>query len=93
MEWKSYDPTWLVELARESLPEEPWLAEALARCTHAAQERRAYIYFADPSHPDEPGSEWQFHENIVLEHPKEGDLVVDVLRGQRIGGVEFLQRI
>ncbi len=93
MQWKPYDPGWLVELARESRPDEPWLAEALARCTRAAGESRAYIYFVDPAHPGEPGSEWRFEENVLLEHPREGQLVLDVLRGRRVGGVEFLKRI
>lgn len=93
MEWESYDPAWLVELARESRPDEPWLAEALARCTRAAPRGRAYLCFVDPAFPNEPGSEWQFQANVLLHHPREGELVLDVLRGRRIGGVEFLRRI
>jgi hypothetical protein len=93
MQWQPYDPGWLVALARESRPDEPWLAEALAKCTRAAEESRAYVYFVDPAHPSEPGSEWQFEENILLEHPREGDLVLDILRGRRVGGVEFLKRL
>jgi hypothetical protein len=93
MQWKPYDPTWLVELARESRPDEPWLADALARCTRAAEESSAYTYFIDPTNPNQPGSEWQFEENVVLEHPHEGELVLDILGGRRVGGVEFLQRL
>lgn len=93
MQWKPYDPGWLVALARESRPDAPWLAEALARCTRAAEKSRAYVYFVDPAHPNEHGSEWQFEESILLEHPREGDLVLDVLRGRRVGGVEFLKRL
>jgi hypothetical protein len=93
MQWKTYDPGWLVAIARESRPDEPWLAEALARCTCAAEESRAYVYFVDPAHPNEPGSEWQLEENILLAHPREGDLVLDILRGLRVGGVEFLKRL
>ncbi len=93
MQWKPYDPTWLVNLARESYPDEPWLAEALARCVRGAQESPAYIHFVDPSGPNTPGSEWQFEENLLLDHPEEGTLVLDILREQRIGGVEFLGRI
>lgn len=93
MQWKPYDPGWLVELARGSRPDEPWLAEALARCTRAAEESRAYLYFVDPARPDEPGSEWQFEQNVLLAHPREGDLVLDILRGRRVGGVEFLKRV
>jgi hypothetical protein len=93
LEWKAYDPAWLVELARESRPDEPWLVKALSRCTLAAQESRAYTYFVDPSFADEPSSPWRFERTITLEHPREGALVLDVLQGRRIGGVEFLKRL
>lgn len=93
MDWKSYDPTWLVRLARTSFPQDPWLAEALTTCTRAVQESRAYLRFVDATDANQPGSEWQFERNIVLEHPGEGDLVLDVLRGGRVGGVEFLSRL
>ena len=50
------------------------------------------LYFVDPRRPNQPGSDWQFEENIILEHPTEGDLVLDILKGHRVGGVEFLGR-
>jgi hypothetical protein len=93
MDWMPYDPAWLVELARAQRPDEPWLADALARCTRAAEGGPAYLYFVDASEPNAPGSEWQFETNVMLEHPREGTLVLDVLSGQRVGGVEFLKRL
>ena len=51
------------------------------------------LHFVDPARPNEPGSDWQFGENLILEHPLEGDLVLDVLKGNRIGGVEFLSKV
>jgi hypothetical protein len=47
----------------------------------------------NPDNPNKAGSEWQFETNILLEHPSEGTLVLDVLKGQRIGGVETIDRI
>ncbi len=93
MDWKPYDPTWLAHLARTSCPQEPWLAEALMACTRAAEESRAYLRFVDATEPNQPGSEWRFERNVVLHHPTEGDLVLDVLHGGRVGGVEFLKRL
>lgn len=93
MQWKPYDPRWLVELAGNACPEDPWLAEALAKCTRAAVASRAYTYFVDPANPNAPDSEWQFMESIILEHPTEGDLSLDILRGGRVGGVEFLKHV
>jgi hypothetical protein len=92
-DWKPYDPTWLVQLAKEQLPEEPWLPAAIAACTTSRQESAAYIHFVSPADPDEPGSEWQVQTNFTLKHPTEGDVVLDVLEGNRIGGVEFLARL
>jgi hypothetical protein len=93
MDWKPYDPAWLVALAREQHPDLPWLADALAGCTRAAWESRAYVHFVDPADANQPGSAWQFEENVVLEHPREGEIVLDVLRGQRVGGAEFLKHL
>jgi hypothetical protein len=92
-DWKPYDPTWLVELAKEQLPEEPWLPAALAKCTMARQESEAYIHFVGKSDPDEPSSEWEVQTDLKLTHPTEGDLLLDVMEGNRIGGVEFLAKL
>jgi hypothetical protein len=93
MNWESYDPTWLVELAQETCPDVPWLAAALRHCTRAARESRAYLHFVDPANANVPGSEWQLVENIVLDHPTEGSIVLDILTNRRVGGVEFLSRL
>jgi len=92
-EWKTYDPTWLVELAKKQLPDETWLPAALAACTMARQESDAYIHFVKPADPEEPGSEWEVQTDLKLEHPTEGELILDVLEGNRIGGVEFLAKL
>ena len=92
-DWKPYDPTWLVELAKEQLPEEKWLPAALAACTMASQESAAYIHFVKPADSDEPSSEWQTQTDLTLEHPTEGELVLDILEGNRVGGVEFLAKL
>lgn len=93
MEWEPYDPQWLVKLAEEQMPEEPELAQALAACTRCTRESAYMVYFVAPSFPNQPGSAWQFDENVILEDPQEGDLVLDVLKDGRIGGVEFLTKL
>lgn len=72
---------WLVTLAREEHPGEAWLPAALERCTRAREDGRAYLCFEE----FEPG---EFERNLMLEH-----LVLDVLRGGRVGGVELLRRL
>jgi hypothetical protein len=93
MDWQPYDPTWLVEWVRANRPDVAWVADALARCTRAAAGGRAYLYFADPADANQPGAAWQIAENVTLEHPDEGTLVLDVLLDRRIGGIEFLRRL
>ncbi|HEY0020967.1 MAG TPA: hypothetical protein VGC13_31990 [Longimicrobium sp.] len=93
MDWKPYDPAWLAEWVRTSRPDLPWLPDALACCTRAAEDGRAYLCFVDPADANQPGAEWQIAENVMLEHPREGTLVLDVLEGRRIGGIEFLRRL
>lgn len=92
-EWMVYDPGWLVELARTVEAEEPGLADAFSHCTQCLIESEAYIYFVDPREPNQPGSEWQFDRNVVLESSSEGIIVVDVLTSGRIGGIEFFDRL
>ncbi len=91
--WQPYDPTWLVDLARVQKPRRPEIAEALARCTLARVESVAYTYFVDPVNANGPGAEWQFSENVILESLDRGQLVLDVLKDGRIGGVELLARV
>ncbi len=93
MEWKPYDPTWLVEWVRAHRPDLPWLADALARCTRAASGGRAYLYFVDPADANQPGAEWQLEQSLTLERTPRGTLVLDILEGRRVGGIEFLARL
>lgn len=91
--WEPYDPNWLIELAREQHPDAPWLPEALAKCTRCSRQSGANIYFVDFARPNEPGSEWQFEANLELHSATEGWIVLDILVGHRVGGVEFVDRI
>ena len=93
MHWEPYDPSWLVALAREQAPEEPSLARSLSDCTTCFRKSPAYVYFVDPTNPNQPGSAWQFRENFVLEHPVRGDIVLDILKDGRVGGIEFLDEV
>ena len=84
MQWKSYDPAWLVDLAEQQHPDKPWLQGALKSCTKAAKESRAYYFFI-------PADKWQWKTNLILEDKKMGTIVLDILEGERVGGVEFLR--
>lgn len=90
--WRSYDPTWLVSLARARHPDNPALAEALAACIRASIESEYYVRFVSAVRANRPGSKWQFDRNVLLEDSPEGDLILDVLKDGSIGGVEFLSK-
>jgi hypothetical protein len=86
--WEPYDPSALVELAREQHPEEVWLPDALAACSRGRRESEAYIHFVDPD-----SSGWRFDRNLQLESPSDGLIVLDILTNHRIGGVEFVDKL
>lgn len=88
-EWRPYDPSWLVDLAQQQLPDDDRLHASLKKCTEASG-NIPYIHFVNPRRANRPGSEWQFEDNIILEDPVKGELVLDILKDGRVGGVEFL---
>lgn len=94
MHFEPFDPRWLVELAKQQRPELPWLAKSLESCTQCHwKRRRIYVYFVDPQSANQPNAEWQYRETISLEHPQFGLLMLDVLKDNRVGGVEFYDRL
>ncbi len=93
MKWEKYDPEWLAKLAEEQHPKMPWLPDALRQCRKYLIRSEAYYYFVSGKNANKPGAEWQFDYNILLYDPVEGGLVLDILKGRRVGGVEFLDRI
>lgn len=90
--WRAYDPSWLVLLALDQHPNHPWLASALAKCTRCLHTASYYLHFVSPQRANQPGASWQFHDHLFLSDPEYGELALDVLSGDRIGGVEFLER-
>jgi hypothetical protein len=93
MRTEPYNPGWLVALARRQHPEKPWLADAFARCNAVIKRAQFIIHFVDPTDANQPGAEWQFDTTLWMKDPVEGNLVVDVLKGGRIGAVEFYDRL
>ncbi len=89
--WETYNPEWLVDLAKDQIPDKPEIISALSNCVKAKRESRAYIYFVNADNPNQPNSEWQFEENIMLVDKKIGTIVLDVLKGNKIGGIELLK--
>ncbi len=92
--WKSYDPSWIVDAAVLVKDQYPWLESSLRECTKCYRSNNKYIiYFVDNSNPNEPGSEWQIETHIVLDKSLYGEIVLDILTSQRVGAVEFLGKL
>ena len=88
--WQPYDPAWLVALARRQHPAQPWLAEALSRCTQARGAGTVYVRFVSHRRANQPGSPWQFARTIELVDAEAGVVLCDVLQDGRIGGIELV---
>lgn len=88
-----FEPWMLVEVARSQAPGFPWLVEALGACGCGEWKQRYYVSFISSLNPNQPGSEWQFETNVTLEHDQFGTVIVDILKGNRIGGLEFADRL
>lgn len=97
--WEPYDPSWLVELARRHCPELPWLPDALAECTSAYRntcctDRICGYYFVDNRRANRRGSLWLYETSLILGNdgdsgPRSSFVILDILKGRRIGEVEF----
>lgn len=85
MQFRPYDPSWLVEAAKKQHPAETALHAALATCTQVAGDEPV-LYFVDPQSND-----WHILRDVRLNDLPGGDVEIDILQDGRIGGVEFLQ--
>lgn len=90
---EGFDPTTLIEAVRAQAPEFPWLPEVLSKCGVGLWESRAYVRYVDRRNANQSGAEWQFKTNVVLSHETLGTVVLDVLKDNRLGGIEFVDKI
>ena len=54
IDWKTYNPDWLVKLARKHMPADHFLIDAIADCTRCYYGDQE-IYFMDPEQVDDSG--------------------------------------
>jgi hypothetical protein len=88
-----FDPQMLVEDARAQAAEFSWLPAALTKCGAGVWESRAYVRYVSANNPNQPTSEWQFKTSVVFHHRILGVVVADILQGDIIGGIEFVDRL
>jgi hypothetical protein len=91
LDWEPYDPSWLVQWLADSRPDDP-LIEALSECTTALPEdsSRRYLRFVDPANANEQGAPWQWERDELLRDTPQGNVLLVVLTGGRVGGLEFV---
>ena len=89
----TFGPQMLIDGARATAEQFPWLPAALSSCGAGEWENRAYVRYVSAVDPNNPGSEWQFETSVAIHHQELGTVVIDILRGGRIGGIEFLDRL
>ncbi len=83
----------IIELVKQQEPSRNDVIEALTKCSGGQWRNKAYYNFVDSTNANQEGAEWQFDENIILEHEEMGTIVLDLLKDKRIGGIEFLKNL
>jgi hypothetical protein len=83
----------LIELVKEQEPERKDIIFALTDSIGGHWESKANYRFVNSKKANKIGAEWQFDENIVLEHDTLSTIVLDYLKDKRIGGIEFMKFI
>lgn len=88
-----FEIEWIIELIKEQGLYRLDLIEQLKNADRKKWIRQPCIYFVSIVEPNQPDSEWQFDESVVLEHEIEGTIVLNALKDKRIGGIEFINQI
>jgi hypothetical protein len=88
-----FKPSMLIEAVQKQAPEYPWLPKALEKCGIGDWESPAYVGYVSRQDPNQPGFAWQFATSIILEHESLGMVILDILIDNRLGGIEFVDRI
>ena len=85
---------YIIALVKEQEPERTDIVLALSNCSEGKWTTNGYysLVIAD-NKPNQPGSNWQYDESIVIEQKNAGDIIIDLLKDGRIGGIEFMDLI
>ena len=82
----NFRPDMLIDSIADQVGEYPWLPDALRELGAGHWCGEAYVQYV-------VGDEWQFETNIVFDHGCFGMVVLDILTGNRVGGIEFVDLI
>ena len=92
MLWTQFDPTWIANAVRENYPEEKELLNDILKCTSCIVQSDSYTYFVDSTNANRPGSKWQFLRSFKINNTPCGNVILDVLKGKKLGGIQFLNK-
>lgn len=84
------DLEYIIKLVSEQEPESLDVINALKKCEKGKWDGSAYYRFVNSSNANNPGAVWQHDYCIVLEQENNADIVLDILKDGRIGGIEFI---
>ena len=77
----------IIGLVQVQYPDRKDLVLALQKSVGGHWRDKAYFQFVDSANSNEKGAEWQHDDCIVVD---EANIVIDLLKDGRIGGIEFL---
>ncbi|MGZ3912042.1 MAG: hypothetical protein ACXVBR_18290 [Flavisolibacter sp.] len=83
----------IIELVKKQESGRQDIIDALQNTPSGRWTSNGYYCFVDSRNANEPGAQWQFDESMVLEQENKGEIVLDILKDGRIGGIEFIDLI
>ena len=83
----------IIKILEKEDPKNENLIQLLENCSGGNWESIAYFRFVNPKNANQPNSEWQFQENIIIEHNEIGTIIIDLLKNNKIGGIELLNQL
>lgn len=84
------DINYIIELIERQKPERLDVIEALRNASNGKWASAGYYQFVDSKNANQPGADWQIDESFALAQENDANIVLDLLKDGRIGGVEFL---
>lgn len=88
--WEPYDAQWLISLL---LAADEIAVAADAKGRNWAEVGPHYVRFVDAERPNQEGAAWKHQRCMRLSSQSHGEIVVDVLSNDRVGGVELLDSL
>jgi hypothetical protein len=83
----------IIELVRQQEPRRKDIIKSLKKSTRGKWTSSKYYEFPCSKMSKKKDLQWNFYENILLEHAFLGLIVLDVLKNGSIAGIEFINLI